>query len=274
MSRLGNLAKVGLGGALGVAATNSDAAGQTFEALFKAPSLATLMGLAGIATQRQIAAPAPGGFDPVVMAALQSATDALRAVTLTQQRSGSNSLSRAVVWLAVPAGIALAIHHFGWARVGWVTGETMQRSLQAVRNYVGTRISELSEALAARFDRLEGSLQETHESIQKMSITTAEVMAEVHSVAASLASLEERLTPLESNAATAAPPTASESSVSSSRLRGCCRMRVPSRCAASTTSQARSARSRRRGCYRRRAPSCCPRRRACRRPSSMPCPRS
>jgi hypothetical protein len=30
---------------------------------------------------------------------------------------------------------------------------------------VGTRISELSEALAARFDRLEGSLQETHESI-------------------------------------------------------------------------------------------------------------
>jgi hypothetical protein len=37
-----------------------------------------------------------------------------------------------------------------------------------------------------------------------MSITTAEVMAEVHSVAASLASLEERLTPLESNAATAA----------------------------------------------------------------------
>ena len=69
---------------------------------------------------------------------------------------------------------------------------------------VGTRISELSEALAARFDRLEGSLQETHESIQKMSITTAEVMAEVHSVAASLASLEERLTPLESNAATAA----------------------------------------------------------------------
>ena len=204
MSRLGNLAKVGLGGALGVAATNSDAAGQTFEALFKAPSLATLMGLAGIATQRQIAAPAPGGFDPVVMAALQSATDALRAVTLTQQRSGSNSLSRAVVWLAVPAGIALAIHHFGWARVGWVTGETMQRSLQAVRNYVGTRISELSEALAARFDRLEGSLQETHESIQRVSITTAEVMAEVHSVAASLASLEERLTPLESNAATAA----------------------------------------------------------------------
>jgi uncharacterized coiled-coil protein SlyX len=69
---------------------------------------------------------------------------------------------------------------------------------------LGTRISELSEALAARFDRLEGSLQETHESIQKMSITTAEVMAEVHSVAASLASLEERLTPLESNAATAA----------------------------------------------------------------------
>ena len=69
---------------------------------------------------------------------------------------------------------------------------------------VGTRISELSEALAARFDRLEGSLQETHESIQRVSITTAEVMAEVHSVAASLASLEERLTPLESNAATAA----------------------------------------------------------------------
>ena len=69
---------------------------------------------------------------------------------------------------------------------------------------VGTRIPELSEALAARFDRLEGSLQETHESIQRVSITTAEVMAEVHSVAASLASLEERLTPLESNAATAA----------------------------------------------------------------------
>jgi len=207
MSRLANAVRFGAGGVCAVGVTNSDAsmqaAGKAME-LFKAPRLAELFAhtfAQSSARSTQVAAASQD--TAAVLAALQTATQALQAMAQAQQRSGTG-WSRVALWMAVPLAGALAIHHFGWARIGWVSGEQLSIGLQKVRDYVGTRIVELGDALTARLQALEASLRDTTEAVHEVSATTAEVKLQVSNVAASLASMEQRMTPLESNAATAA----------------------------------------------------------------------
>jgi len=190
------MGSVGFGA--GIAASNTDAtvtAGLSVMDAFRRADLSALL------IRPAAAASAVAIQDPAVTAALQAMETALQALTKSQQSGG---ISRAILWIGVPLAGALAIHHFGWARIGWVTGEQLTVGLQKVRDYVGEQIVSLSETLSERFGRVEARLAETAETVLEVRAATAEVKAEVHAVAETLATLEQRMTPLESNAATAA----------------------------------------------------------------------
>jgi len=186
--------------AIGFGAANNEAVLQTARDIFKPASLLELWRSATVPAS--VAVPPPGET-AAVLAALQTATQALEAMAKAQ-RSGSGSSRALLFWLAAAGGAALAIHHFGWQRIGWVTGEQLTAGLQSVREYVTAQIAELGEAMSLRFGQLEASLTELKEVVQEVGVATAEVREEVAATRASLASLELRMTPLESDAKTAA----------------------------------------------------------------------
>jgi len=137
-------------------------------------------------------------------AALTASIQAMNKLIAAQQQGSGASLWRLAMWLAPPAAAAYAIRHYGWRRVGWVTGEQLQQGMESVRTAVSAMVDALGEALHARFQRVDEILAETAQTLHEVFVSTGEVKAEVHAVGESLRSLEARMAPIEANSATAA----------------------------------------------------------------------
>ena len=94
--------------------------------------------------------------------------------------------------------------YYGWARFGWVTVERLHEGLLSVRQAIGDAVAELGEQLCKRFERVDAQLAETAQAVSAVGDATEALAGQVRAVNTTMQSLERRMEPLESNAATAA----------------------------------------------------------------------
>jgi len=138
----------------------------------------------------------------VAASALQAAALAttLRGIESLLQAQRSAASWRAALLVALPAVAGMALYHFGWARLGWVTANELQDGLRGVQESVSTTISQLGDTLLDRFTRVDAQLAETAQSIAHVAATSEQLTEEVHAVTESLSALEHRMGPLEEDA--------------------------------------------------------------------------
>jgi len=134
-------------------------------------------------------------------AALAASVKALEQL-LASQRSGSTW--RTVLVVAAPLVAGCVLRYVGWQHFGWVSLEQLQTGLASVREAVGTAIHELGETIRLRFERVDVQLASTAQSLQEVSQTTEDLRVDLRAVGEAIQAVEERMSPIEANAATAA----------------------------------------------------------------------
>ena len=97
----------------------------------------------------------------------------LRGIESLLQAQRSAASWRATLLVAVPAVVGVALYHFGWARLGWVTANELQDGLRGVQESVSTSIAQLGDTLLDRFTSVDVQLAQTAQSVAHVSIPTS-----------------------------------------------------------------------------------------------------
>ena len=121
--------------------------------------------LSSLPTAADAAATAAAESARIQAAALAASLKTIEALLSSQKGPGMGSV---LLWLAAPLAGALALHHFGWARLGWVSLEQLQEGLASVQQVVSGAITEMSDQLLARFQRIEEQIADTAQSVQEV----------------------------------------------------------------------------------------------------------
>lgn len=181
-------ARLGCAAAGGAAATA--ASDSSFSGLIRGGIAAAVESLR---LPAQAASTAVARADDLHAAALTASVRAIEAM-LQQQRSSSSM--RLSMLLAVPVAAGLATYFFGWASFGWVTPLKLEQGLESVRAAVGTCAQQLGEKLHLGFAHVDAQLTQTAAQVVAVK---EELSAEVRAVGECVASLEQRIAPMESD---------------------------------------------------------------------------
>lgn len=125
-------------------------------------------------------------------AALIASVRAIEAV-LVQQRTRT---SLRLMLLAGGGALAFVALRFCWEECGWATPSELKTGLAQVGASVRASAAELKETLLHSFGLVDERMAEVSNSVQEVK---GAVTAEVHTVSQKIASLEERLAPIENN---------------------------------------------------------------------------
>lgn len=122
---------------------------------------------------------------------------------LVAQRSGAGLNLGRLALVAVPLVVGSACY-FGWAQFGWVSLGQLNAGLSHVRQVVETSVAELRESMSAGFERVDAMFAEVKADLLQLSVGQEDLKADVQANSTELRALNERMTPVERNSATAA----------------------------------------------------------------------
>lgn len=133
--------------------------------------------------------------------ALKASLEAFQELLKAQRIASASASWRLAILLGMPTVAAgVALHLVGWARLGWVTPIALREGLHSVTEAVKASVSTLSDSLHARLGHVDAAVAETACVVQQVKVQQEELSAEVQAVGESVASLERRLGPMETDA--------------------------------------------------------------------------
>ena len=121
--------------------------------------------------------------------ALKASVEAFTALLKAQQNAGT-PVWKLLLAIGLPAAACgYALHHIGWANVGWVTPTRFEVGMSNVVEQVSTKIHDLGDLMHFKF-------LETTKAFQEVK---TELSSEIQAVGESVQKIERRLEPMEAD---------------------------------------------------------------------------
>ena len=145
-------------------------------------------------------APAAPAVAPETAAQLAALTASMQALSQASARAQSAAAIRALLALALPAiGGALALKHFGWDALGWVSAQQLQEAVSGLRASVGAMLDSAKAELLRRITRVDTTLAQSTQQIRHVGAAVERLEGEVASVSSAVGAIEQRLGGVERN---------------------------------------------------------------------------
>ena len=181
---------------------------QALPGQFRSSQLDELMsGLMQTAMTTLKAPPAPPPPPPALpsaeLTALLNSNQALSRTMDHLLSAQSRASARATLGWLIPVGalgaLGFAWYKWGWDGFGWVSLKELQVHLDAVKETLGDKIAQLKEEVMLRFTQVEEAIRASCTRIDSVNESVNELRGDVAAGNATMSSMEQRLSGIESN---------------------------------------------------------------------------